>query len=92
MQGQPRPWWHKWLAGSDRNERVKNKRIWAKGISGHSWLLYQWAMSPYSMPGNRTRVARMGILHDTTTPYTNAADFWKFFDLFVKNYMLGEIK
>ncbi len=22
MQGQPRPWWHKWLPGSDRNERV----------------------------------------------------------------------
>ncbi len=22
MQGQPRPWWKKWLAGSDRNERV----------------------------------------------------------------------
>ncbi len=22
MQGQLRPWWHKWLAGSDRNERV----------------------------------------------------------------------
>ena len=23
MHGQPRPWWHKWLAGSDGNERVK---------------------------------------------------------------------
>jgi hypothetical protein len=23
MYGQPRPWWHKWLAGNDRNERVK---------------------------------------------------------------------
>ncbi len=27
MQGQPRPWWHKWLAGSDRNERVKNNFV-----------------------------------------------------------------
>ncbi len=23
MQGQPRPCWNKWLAGSDRNERIK---------------------------------------------------------------------
>jgi hypothetical protein len=23
MQGQPRPWWHKWLAWSERNERFK---------------------------------------------------------------------
>jgi hypothetical protein len=22
MQGQSRPWWRKWLAGSDRNEKV----------------------------------------------------------------------
>ncbi len=30
MQGQPRPGWHKWLAGSDRNERVKT--CWEEGV------------------------------------------------------------
>ena len=38
------------------------------GLSDCSRLLYHWAISPSAPPGNSTRVARMGILHDTTTP------------------------
>ncbi len=27
MQNQPRPWWHEWLGGSDRNDRIKSSKI-----------------------------------------------------------------
>ncbi len=32
MQGQPRPWWKKWPAGSDRNERVKEVIVFSKTL------------------------------------------------------------
>ncbi len=38
MQGQPRPWWHKWLAGSDRNERVKVQNLRICAMQGKSHL------------------------------------------------------
>jgi hypothetical protein len=45
MQGQPRPWWHKWLAGSDRNERVKGFIIflifYEEGIVKVSYLFQE---------------------------------------------------
>ena len=37
----------------------------------HRWrqlILAAGRRENYALPGNRTRVARMGILHDTTTP------------------------
>ena len=40
-----------------------------EGISSHSMERLLWQKS-VALPGNRTRVARMGILHDTTTPAT----------------------
>ncbi len=27
MQGQPRPWWNKWLAGSDEMKGLKRKKL-----------------------------------------------------------------
>uniref|UniRef100_A0A8I5YR75 MAPK regulated corepressor interacting protein 2 n=1 Tax=Pongo abelii TaxID=9601 RepID=A0A8I5YR75_PONAB len=36
------------------------------GVSESS--LFKWGKKSAAPPGNRTRVARMGILHDTTTP------------------------
>ncbi len=32
MQGQPGPWCHKWLAGSDRNERIKQIKYILRGV------------------------------------------------------------
>ena len=31
-------------------------------------VFWRASVENYALPGNRTRVARMGILHDTTTP------------------------
>ena len=42
-----------------------------------TWLQCSLRNQNYAPPGNRTRVARMGILHDTTTPaalYGDAGD------------------
>ena len=48
-----------------RATACKKASVW-KG--GEKELFYYLMVKKCALPGNRTRVARMGILHDTTTP------------------------